>query len=111
MSYGFTRCKYAYLFLFWQAHPIFKISVKALYSSYVIFEDVVWGLHHFWKLNWIALEYVNVQNRAKAPEMQVSALCGHKPRNPASIQKSAAILKVNLCSLKHVWFVYKDQNV
>lgn len=69
--------------------------MKAFYSSYVIFEDVVWGLYHFWKfyVNWIALAYVNVENWTKAPEMQVSALCGHKRRDPASIQKSAAHLK------------------
>lgn len=66
------------------------LAVKAFYSSYVIFEDVVWGLQHLWKfyVNWIALEYV--ENWTQAPEMQVSALCGHKHRDPASIQKSAA---------------------
>lgn len=41
-------------------------------------------------MKWIALEYLNVENWTKAPEMQVSALHEHKCRNPASIQKSAA---------------------
>lgn len=58
------------------------LAMKAFYSSYVIFEDVVWGFYNFWKfhVNWIGLEYVNVENWTKAPEMQVSALCGHKHR-------------------------------
>jgi len=89
--------------------------VKGFYSSYVIFEDVVWDfLHHFWKsyMDWIALEYVSVGNWTPLPWDAGQRLTWAQAQGSCStLSKALPTSEENLCSLKHVWFGYNKQNV